>query len=55
MEKRTFSGLENERYALPARVVDPKRSGGVGGADRVWRDSGVVEIARFAIRRNILS
>lgn len=51
----TFAGLEDERHALPPGVVDPKRRRGERRADRVVRDSIVVEVPGLAVRSDILA
>jgi len=51
----TFTSFEDEGYTFPARIVDPKCGSSKGWANRVRRDSVIVEVARLSIRRNILA
>ena len=52
---RTLSGLQDEGDALPPWVVNPERGCSIRRADRVGRDSLVIEVTGFPIRRDVLT
>ncbi len=52
---RTFACLEDERNALPPRVVDPEGGSGIRGADRVGWDRVIIEITGLPIYSDILT
>lgn len=51
----TFAGLEDERHALPTRVVNPKRGGGESWAVGIARDGFIIQVPRLAVRGYVLS
>jgi hypothetical protein len=51
----TFSGLQDERDTFPSGVVDPESCGSECWANRVTRDSVIVEVTWLAVGRDILT
>lgn len=51
----TFSSFKDERHALPTGIVDPQRRRSESRARGVWRDSIVIEVARFSVGTHVLA
>jgi hypothetical protein len=54
-DKQTFPSLEDKWNAFPSGVVDPQCRRCEGRAERVGRNSVVIEIPRLAVRGDILA
>lgn len=54
-QSRAFASFQDERDALPARIVNPEGGGSESWADRIARDGVIVEVAWLSIGRDVLT
>jgi hypothetical protein len=51
----TFPGFKDEGDAIPTRIVDPQSRRSESRTGGIWRDSVVIEVARFSVGTHVLA